>query len=144
MTVGDIATTTVDGTFSVVYLLFNTIMNLTSQDAQVDCFRNAAAHLSPGGCFVIDVMVPELRGLPAGQNLVPLHVVPNRWGFDVYHDLVTQSMSSELHRGRRRPRHVHLGPVPLRVAVRTRPDGPAGRDAAARALGRLDPCALHR
>ncbi len=93
-TVGDMTTTRVEGTFSVVYLLFNTIMNLTTQDAQVDCFRNAAAHLAPGGHFVIDVMVPELRKLPAGQNLVPFHVGDTRWAFDLYHDLTTQTMSS--------------------------------------------------
>ena len=52
VTIGDFATTTVDGSFSLVYLVFNTIMNLTTQAAQVACFRNAAAHLEPGGCFV--------------------------------------------------------------------------------------------
>jgi len=94
VTVGDMTTTRVEGTFSVVYLLFNTIMNLTTQDAQVACFRNAAAHLAPGGHFVIDVMVPDLRKLPAGQNLVPFHVGGTRWAFDIYHDLTTQAMSS--------------------------------------------------
>jgi len=64
-------TTTVDGTFSLVYLVFNTIMNLTSQDAQVACFRNAARHLEPGGCFVIECRVPELRRLPPGQTVLP-------------------------------------------------------------------------
>jgi SAM-dependent methyltransferase len=60
VTIGDFATTRIGRSFSVVYLLFNTIMNLTSQDEQVACFENAAAHLLPGGCFVIEVMVPEL------------------------------------------------------------------------------------
>jgi SAM-dependent methyltransferase len=59
VTIGDFATTRVDGTFSVAYLVFNTIMNLTSQEAQVACFRNVAAHLEPGGGFVIEVMVPR-------------------------------------------------------------------------------------
>ncbi|WP_325050322.1 class I SAM-dependent DNA methyltransferase [Actinomadura craniellae] len=67
MTIDDCATARVDGTFSVVYLIFNTIMNLTTQAAQVTCFRNAAAHLEPGGCFVIKVGVPELRRLPPGR-----------------------------------------------------------------------------
>ncbi|WP_219621491.1 class I SAM-dependent methyltransferase [Streptomyces sp. CB02959] len=93
VTIGDFATTRVDGTFSVAYLVFNTIMNLTSQQAQVACFRNVAAHLEPGGCFVIEVMVPELRKLPPGQNAVPFHVSPTRWAFDVY-DVATQAMSS--------------------------------------------------
>ena len=56
VTIGDFATTTVDGTFTLAYLVRNTIMNLTTQDAQVDCFRNVAAHLEPGGCFVIEMM----------------------------------------------------------------------------------------
>ncbi len=93
VTIGDFATTRVHGTFSVAYLVFNTIMNLTTQKAQVACFRNVAAHLEPGGCFVIEVHVPELRRLPPGQSVVPFHVSPTRWSFDVY-DVATQAMSS--------------------------------------------------
>ncbi|MFE6485141.1 class I SAM-dependent DNA methyltransferase [Streptomyces sp. NPDC057757] len=93
VTIGDFATTKVEGTFSVACLVFNTIMNLTTQDAQVDCFRNVAAHLEPGGRFVIEVMVPELRKLPAGQTVVPFHVSPTRWAFDDY-DVATQQVSS--------------------------------------------------
>jgi SAM-dependent methyltransferase len=91
--IGDIAATTVDGTFSLVYLVFNTIENLTTQDAQVACFRNAAAHLEPGGCFVIEVEVPELRRLPPGQSVLPWQVTPTRWAFDIY-DTATRAMSS--------------------------------------------------
>jgi SAM-dependent methyltransferase len=93
VSIGDFATTTVDGTFSVAYLVFNTIMNLTTQKAQVACFRNVAAHLEPGGCFVIEVAVPDLRILPPGQTAVPFHVSPTRWAFDVY-DVATQAQSS--------------------------------------------------
>jgi SAM-dependent methyltransferase len=93
VTIGDFATTAVDGTFSVAYLVFNTIMNLTTQAAQVACFRNVAAHLEPGGCFVIEVMIPELRKLPHGQDLVPFHASPTRWAFDRY-DVATQQVSS--------------------------------------------------
>jgi SAM-dependent methyltransferase len=93
VTIGDFATTRVDGTFAVAYLVFNTIMNLTTQAAQVACFRNVAAHLEPGGCFVIEVSVPDLRRLPPGQNAVPFHVSPTRWAFDLY-DTATQAMSS--------------------------------------------------
>jgi SAM-dependent methyltransferase len=93
VTIGDFATTRVDGTFSVVYLVFNTIMNLTTQDAQVACFGNAAAHLEPGGCFVIEVGVPDLRRLPPGQDTVPFEVSPTRWAYDLY-DVATQAMSS--------------------------------------------------
>src|SRR3954453_7828592 len=78
-TVGDMATTRVDGSFSVAYLVFNTIMNLTTQGQQVACFRNAAAHLSPGGCFVVEVSVPDLQRLPPGVRLrtQARHLAPN-------------------------------------------------------------------
>jgi SAM-dependent methyltransferase len=62
VTIGDFATTKVDGTFSLAYLVYNTIQNLTTQDAQVACFQNVADHLDPGGCFVIEVGLPDLRG----------------------------------------------------------------------------------
>ena len=68
LTVGDFATTRVEGTFSVAYLVVNTIMNLTTQEEQVACFRNVAAHLEPGGCFVIEVNVPGLQRLPPGRS----------------------------------------------------------------------------
>lgn len=93
VTIGDFATARADGTFSVAYLVFNTIMNLTTQAAQVACFRNVAAHLEPGGCFVIEVGVPDLRRLPPGQDVVPFLVSPTRWAFDLY-DVATQAMSS--------------------------------------------------
>lgn len=93
VTIGDFASTKVAGVFSVAYLVFNTINNLTTQQAQVACFRNAAAHLAPGGCFVIEVGVPKLRMLPPGQNVAPFHVSPTGWAFDVY-DTATQAMTS--------------------------------------------------
>src|SRR5918997_5656799 len=68
VTIGDFATTTVAGTFSLAYLLVNTIMNLTTQEEQVACFHNVAAHLEPGGCFVIEVSVPELQRLSPGET----------------------------------------------------------------------------
>ena len=74
VTIGDFATTTVDGTFRLAYLVFNTIMNLTTQDAQVACFENVAAHLEPGGCFVIEVGVPDLQRLPPGETFRPFDV----------------------------------------------------------------------
>jgi SAM-dependent methyltransferase len=93
VTIGDFSTARVDGTFSLAYLVFNTIMNLTTQAAQVACFGNAAAHLAAGGCFVIEVMVPDLRRLPPGQSAVPFAVSQDRWAFDLY-DTATQAMSS--------------------------------------------------
>jgi SAM-dependent methyltransferase len=91
VTIGDFATTRVDGTFSLAYLVFNTIMNLTTQEAQVACFRNVAAHLEPGGRFVIEVRVPPLRWLPPGQNVLPWLLSPQRWVSYSY-DVATQAM----------------------------------------------------
>ncbi|HEY8644585.1 MAG TPA: class I SAM-dependent methyltransferase [Gaiellaceae bacterium] len=93
VTIGDFATTTVDGTFSVAYLVFNTILNLTTQAAQVACFRNVAAHLAPGGCFVIEVGVPGLQRLPPGETIHAFHVSETRWGFDEY-DVANQGLTS--------------------------------------------------
>ena len=93
VTIGDFATATVDGTFSLAYLVFNTIMNLTTQDEQVDCFRNVAAHLEPGGCFVIEVLVPGLRRLPPGETFQPFDVSPTHLGFDEY-DVARQGLVS--------------------------------------------------
>jgi SAM-dependent methyltransferase len=90
VTIGDFATKTVDATFTLAYLVRNTIMNLTTQDEQVACFRNAAAHLEPGGCFVIEVMVPQLRRLPPGETFQAFTVTPTHLGFDEYTDLVGQ------------------------------------------------------
>jgi SAM-dependent methyltransferase len=91
--IGDFSTTRVEGSFSLVYLVFNTIMNLTTQAAQIACFRNAAAHLSPGGRFVVEVGVPELQRLPPGETVRAFHVSEGSWGFDEY-DVATQGLTS--------------------------------------------------
>ena len=93
VTIGDFATTTVDETFSVAYLVFNTIVNLTTQAAQVACFRNVAAHLEPGGCFVIEVGVPGLQRLPPGETIRAFHVSETGWGIDEY-DVAKQGLTS--------------------------------------------------
>ena len=87
VTIGDFATTTVDGTFSLAYLVFNTISNLTTQEAQVACFRNAAAHLEPGGCFVVEV------GVGGGEPLRVFDLTDTHVGIDEY-DVVTQGLVS--------------------------------------------------
>jgi SAM-dependent methyltransferase len=91
--IGDFATTRVDGSFSLVYLVFNTIENPGTQAAQVECFRNAAAHLDPGGSFVIEVTVPDLRRLPPGETLRAFHVSESRWSVDEY-DVANQGLTS--------------------------------------------------
>jgi len=93
VTIGDFATTTVQGSFSVAYLVFNTIMNLTTQDEQVACFQNVAAHLVPGGCFVIEVSVPDLQRLPPGEKVRAFKVSDSRLGFDEY-DIARQGLIS--------------------------------------------------
>ncbi|MGH3080456.1 MAG: class I SAM-dependent DNA methyltransferase [Gaiellaceae bacterium] len=93
VTIGDFATAKVEGTFSVAYLVFNTINNLTTQDEQVACFQNVAAHLQPGGSFVIEVGVPKLRRLPPGDTFVAFDVSPTHLGFDEY-DVARQGLVS--------------------------------------------------
>jgi SAM-dependent methyltransferase len=93
VTIGDFSTTTVEGSFSLAYLVFNTIMNLTSQAAQVACFRTVAAHLEPGGAFVIEVGVPALRRLPAGESFHVFHGGDESWGIDEY-DVASQGLTS--------------------------------------------------
>ena len=93
VTAGDFATTRVPGEFALAYLVFNTISNLTTQDAQVACFANVAAHLAPGGCFVIEVGVPELRRLAPGETMVVFAASDDHWGIDEY-DAVGQGLVS--------------------------------------------------
>jgi len=92
--VGDMAATRVDGDFALVYLVFNTIFNLTTQDSQVACFQNAAAHLRPGGRFVIEARVPELQRLPLGQTVLPWRADPSGMSAYVY-DVATQRLSGQ-------------------------------------------------
>jgi SAM-dependent methyltransferase len=93
VTIGDIATMKVEGSFSLVYLVFNTIMNVTTQAAQVSCFRNAAAHLETGGRFLVEVGVPDLQRLPPGETFRVSGHGENYWGIDEY-DVVTQELWS--------------------------------------------------
>lgn len=93
LTLGDFSTTSVERLFRLVYLVFNTIGNLTTQEGQVACFRNAAAHLEPGGSFAIEMMVPALQRLPPGETVRPFHVSETSWGFDEY-DVATQGLVS--------------------------------------------------
>lgn len=93
VTIGDFASATVDGSFSVAYLVYNTIMNLTTQSAQVACFRNVAKHLEPGGTFVIEVGLPDLQRLPPGETARVFHMSEDSWGLDEY-DVAKQGLVS--------------------------------------------------
>ena len=98
--VGDMATSTMPGQFSLLYLVWNSLGNLRTQAEQVACFRNAARHLAPGGRFVIELWVPPIRRFPPGQQAVPFHVGEHHVGFDTY-DMTTQQGTS--HHYRRNP-----------------------------------------
>jgi SAM-dependent methyltransferase len=93
VTIGDFATTKVDGTFLLAFVVFNTLMNLRTQDSQVACFKNVAAHLQPGGRFIVEVMLPELQRLPRGETFLPFAVSPGHLGLDEY-DLANQGLIS--------------------------------------------------
>ncbi|WP_103535441.1 class I SAM-dependent methyltransferase [Streptomyces sp. SM11] len=128
VTIGDMATTVVPGEFTLVYLVYNTISNLLTQDEQVECFRNAARHLVPGGRFVIELGVPPLRFLPPGQVAVPFDVSERHLGFDTF-DLVEQTLVS--HHLTRDGDHSHY----RRAASRHRYAWPAELDLMARIAG---------
>ncbi|RRO18015.1 class I SAM-dependent methyltransferase [Saccharopolyspora rhizosphaerae] len=128
VTTGDFATTRVPGEFSLVYLVFNTINNLTTQDEQVECFRNAARHLAPGGHFVIEVGVPALQKLPIGEAHVLFDVQEDHIGIDEY-ELVDQGLVS--HHFWVRDGRWHRNAVPFRYAW------PAELDLMARLAGML-------
>ena len=97
---GDMATTKMGGNYSLVFLVFNTLMNLTTQSSQVACFQNAADHLKMDGFFVVEVIVPRLRSLPPGQLAVPFRLSDAALGFDTY-DTVNQGLTS--HHFKKRP-----------------------------------------
>jgi SAM-dependent methyltransferase len=91
--VGDMATATAPGAYTVVYIVFNAISNLLTQAEQVTCFRNAARHLMPGGCFVVELEVPELRTLPPGRQASVFRSEAGYIGLDTY-DVLHQHLVS--------------------------------------------------
>lgn len=143
--VGDMATTRAPGEYTLVYLVYNTISNLLTQAEQVACFHNAARHLGPGGRFVIELWVPELRRLPPGQAATVWHSESGYIGLDTY-DVLRQHVVSHHftfdESGRRGPPRPQ--PAPLHLARRTRPDGPTGRVPAGVPARRLDGLRVHR
>src|SRR6266511_769799 len=93
VTIGDFASARTGEAFSLAYLVFNTINNLTTQDAQVACFQNVSAHLEPGACFVVEVGVPALQRLPPGETVRVFTLSTTRLGFDEY-DVASQGLIS--------------------------------------------------
>lgn len=110
VTVGDMATTTVPGTFRLVYLVDNTISNLLTQAEQVTCFRNAARHLAPGGRFVIELWVPELRKLPPGQQAMVCNTESGYIGLDTYDPVRQHVVSHHFRFGEGREAHLFRSP----------------------------------
>jgi SAM-dependent methyltransferase len=91
VTIGDMTTTRVPGApFTLVYLVANTIMNVTAQDAQLAVFANAAAQLEPGGCFVVEVIVPQLRRVPPGETARVFTLDPDHVGIETFDDVAAQ------------------------------------------------------
>ena len=140
VTIGDFARARVEGTFSLVYVVFNTIMNLRTQGAQVACFENAASHLERQGLFVVEIMASGVAAVAARRDVSPLR---------------RQCRTSRLRRIRRRAARPDLTPLlpwrgrirdlpgSLCLAIGARPDGAAGWDDAARALERLEARTVH-
>ncbi|MFI7502767.1 class I SAM-dependent DNA methyltransferase [Streptomyces sp. NPDC049687] len=134
--VGDMATVRAPGTYSLVYLVYNTISNLLTQAEQVECFRNAARHLTPGGRFVIELWVPELRRLPPGQQATVWQAEPGYIGLDTY-DVLRQHVVSHHFRfdeeGRRarldRSPHRYIWPAELDLMARLAGFEPESRHA---------------
>src|SRR4051812_28084904 len=107
---GDMATARAPGTFSLVYLVYNTISNLLTQDAQVACFGNAARHLAPGGRFVVELWVPDLQRLPPGTDAAVFAAEPGYVGFDTYDVLEQQVVSHHVRFGEGRDARLFRSP----------------------------------
>jgi hypothetical protein len=103
-------TAVVPGTYTLVYLVHNTISNLLTQAEQVMCFRNAARHLTLGGRFVVELWVPELRKLTPGQQAVVWHSEPGYIGLDTYDVLRQQVVSHHFRFGEGRQAQVFRSP----------------------------------
>ncbi len=124
VTIGDFATARADGSFTRAYLVFNTLLNLTTQEAQVSCFENVAAHLVPGGCFVVETELPALRRLPPGKRFAVSEMSAEHVCIDEY-DVATQGLVSH-----------HLWPADGRMSsVPFRYVWPAELDLMARVAG---------
>lgn len=109
--IGDMTAARMDGSFPLVFLAFNTINNLTTQEAQAACFQNAAAHLAPGGAFLVEAPVPPLQRLPQGETRLTFTLTDTHWGIDEI-DVVTQSFTS--HHIRDRDGRVERVSIPFR------------------------------
>lgn len=123
VTLGDMSQVSAGEGFSLVYLVYNTLSNLQTQDAQVDCFLNAARHLLPGGCFVVEMWVPELRKLPPGQQGVVWAVTDDYIGLDTVDTLNQLVVSHHVRHGDgqaslTRSRHRYVWPAEMDLMAR--------------------------
>ncbi len=107
---GDMATARVPGQYALVYLVFNTISSLLTQDEQVACFRNAARHLQAGGRFVIELGVPALRRLAPGEQATAFHSEPGYIGVDTYNVLYQHLVSHHFRFGEGKEAQVFRSP----------------------------------
>lgn len=115
VTMGDMSRVTTGRAYGLVYLVFNTIGNLLTQDDQVRCFQNAARHLDDGGAFVIECRVPTAPARPGHQYVDPEHIGLDDVGLDVgRYDPITQIL--DINHVRIRPEGITFGPIRLRLA----------------------------
>ena len=142
VTVGDMTTTRVPGIFALVYLVANTIMNVITQDDQLAVFATAGAHLEPGACFLVEVLVPQLRRVPRGEAGGFYPRPGSRRDRDLRRHRGPDRVVASLDRVRRAP-GAPLRALPVRLAVRTGPDGQDHRFPAPGPLGGLGPGAVH-
>ena len=127
----------VAGSFTLVYLVADTIMNVTTQDEQLAVFANAAAHLEPGGCFVIELIVPQLRRVPPTERGRVFTLEPDHVGIETFDDVADQIVLVASLDHRRRTVRAPRRALPIRLARRARPDGQARGLQGARSVGRL-------
>jgi SAM-dependent methyltransferase len=141
--VGDMATAVAPGSYSLVYLVFNGISNVLTQAEQVACFRNAARHLSPGGRFVIELWVPELRKMPPGQQAVVCESRPGYILVDTYDVLAQHVVSHHFNFGEGREAELFRSPHRYILASGAGPHGPVGRVRAGEQACGLDAIGVH-
>ena len=143
--IGNMAEVRLNDTFDLIYLVFNTIFNLTTQEAQVRCFHNAARHLNAAGLFVVETVVPDLSGYVDGQRMKGSWARMDSARFEIaIHDPVLQTVAVSTHRDQRRRDADDAAFHALCLALRTRPHGPIGRSRAPRTMGVVGPLSIHR
>ena len=143
VTIGDFADVPVEGAFDLIFLVFNTLFNLTSQEGQVRCFENVAKHLTDRGVFVVEAFVPDIASLNRRSVRTEAVTLDSVVLEASVHDPVSQLVEYQYVVVTEGGVRLHPGAPALRVAQRARPDGTAGRPRAAGTVGRVGPFTVH-